>query len=174
MAFGKLKWFSGKKDAKEKAEQLVREEFDSVKKLLRKQTIMVEELYRGQQAAATAGENRHTGHLIELCDSIFYLYRAFQSPGIMSRQHAQVLNMVMKKMERLSASLGLEMILEEGVSFDSRLHEAVANRSPGSAPLEVIEMVQPGYLQGGQVIRPARVVVGQTGEIPPVKGPPEL
>ena len=166
MAFGKLKWFSGKKDAKEKAEQLVLNEFDKVRKLLRKQAIMVEELCRGQQAAAAAGENRHTEHLIELCDSIFYLHRAFQNPGIMSRQHAQVLSMVLKKMEQLAASFGLEMILEEGAPFDSRLHEAVANRSPGSEFLEVLEMVQPGYLRGGQVIRPARVVVGQTGESP--------
>lgn len=164
MAFGKLKWFSGEKDAKEKAEQLVLDEFDSVKKLLRKQAIMVEELCRRQQAAAAAGESRHTEHLIELCDSIFYLHRAFQNPGIMSRQHAQVLGMVIKKMEQLAGSFGLEMILEEGVPFDPRLHEAVANRSPGSEPLEVFEMVQPGYLRGGQVIRPARVVVGQTGE----------
>ena len=67
----------------------------------------------------------------------------------MSSQHAQVLNMVMKKAETFAASLGIEMILDEGVSFDPRLHEAVENRSPGSDSLDVLELVQPGYLQNG-------------------------
>jgi molecular chaperone GrpE (heat shock protein) len=132
MSFAGLKWFSGKKDAKEEAQRLVLEEFHNIKKLLRKQAIMIEELHREQAAAAAARENSYTEPLIELCDSVFYLHRAFQSPGIMSRQHVQVLNMVMKKMERYAASLGLEIILEEGIAFDSRLHEAVANQSPGS------------------------------------------
>ena len=174
MAFGSLKWFSGRKEAKEKARQAVLEEFDNVKKLLRKQAVMIEELRRGQDAALAAVENRDKGRLIELCDSVFYLHRAFQSPGIMSRQHAQVLRMVMERMGQFAASLGLEMILEEGIPFDSRLHEAVVNRSPGSETLEVVEMVQPGYLQGGKVVRPAKVVVGQAGEMPPPEGTSEL
>ncbi len=75
--------------------------------------------------------------------------------------------MVMKKMERYAASLGLEIILEEGIAFDSRLHEAVANQSPGSEVLDVVELVQPGYLRGGKLIRPARVVVGRAGGTTP-------
>jgi molecular chaperone GrpE (heat shock protein) len=78
----------------------------------------------------------------------------------MSRQHAQVLNMVLQKVDRFAASLDLEMILEAGMPFDPRVHEAVANRSPGSHPLDVLELVQPGYLQDGKVLRPAKVIVG--------------
>jgi molecular chaperone GrpE (heat shock protein) len=72
--------------------------------------------------------------------------------------------MVMKKAELFAASLGIEMILDEGVFFDPRLHEAVENRSPGSDSLDVLELVQPGYLQDGKVLRPARVVVGTAGK----------
>ncbi len=164
-----MAWFSKKKDEKEKAQHIVLEEFDNIKKLLRKQAVMIEELRREQKAAAAARENRDLEPLLELCDSIFYLHRAFQTPGLMSRQHAQVLNMVMKNLERFAASQELEMILEEGAAFDSKIHEAVANRSPESEALDVVELVQPGYLHGGKVIRPARVVVGRAGENTPAQ-----
>ncbi len=39
MSFSGLKWFSGKKDAKEEAQRLVLEEFHNIKKLLRKQAV---------------------------------------------------------------------------------------------------------------------------------------
>jgi molecular chaperone GrpE len=87
----------------------------------------------------------------------------------MSRQHAQVLNMVLKKADGLAAFFGLEMILAEGIPFDPRVHEAVANRTPDSQPLEVLEVLQPGYLQDGQILRPAKVVVGAASD--PTGGP---
>lgn len=162
MAFGMIKWFQSRKEEEEKDRALVLEEIQSIKKLLRKQSVLMEEV-RSEQDAAAAGKNRSTNSAMELCDSVFYLHRAFRHPGFMSSQHAQVLNMVMKKAEAFAASLGIEMILDEGVSFDPRLHEAVENRSPGSASLDVLELVQPGYLQNGRVLRPARVIVCAAG-----------
>lgn len=139
------------------------EELHGLKKLLRKQSALMEEMHR-EQEALSARERQSSGPLLDLCDSVFYLYRAFQNPGLMSRQHVQVLNMVMKKADRFAASLGLEMILDEGKPFDPRIHEAVANRSPGSSSLEVVELVQPGYLQAGKVLRPAKVIVGAASD----------
>ncbi len=78
--------------------------------------------------------------------------------------------MVMKKAELFAASLGMEMILDEGVSFDPRLHEAVENRSPGSDSLDVLELVQPGYMLNGKVLRPARVIVCATGDLTASEG----
>jgi molecular chaperone GrpE len=72
--------------------------------------------------------------------------------------------MVLKKMDRFAASLGVKIILEEGTPFDPVVHEAVANRNPGSTSLEVLELVQPGYLLDGKVLRPARVIVGASDE----------
>ncbi|MFZ0929691.1 MAG: nucleotide exchange factor GrpE [Syntrophobacteraceae bacterium] len=157
-----IKWFQSRKEEEEKDRALVLEEIQSIKKLLRKQSVLMEEVRRGQEAA-TVGKDRSTNSAMELCDSVFYLHRAFRHPGFMSSQHAQVLNMVMKKAEAFAASLGIEMILDEGVSFDARLHEAVENRSPGSASLDVLELVQPGYQQNGRVLRPARVIVCAAG-----------
>jgi molecular chaperone GrpE (heat shock protein) len=159
MAFENFKWFQGRKKEKEEAQRLVMEELQGLKKLLRKQSVLIEEVRR-EQDAHRERESRKTEPLMELCDSIFYLHKSFQSPGLMSRQHAQVLNMVLSRLDRFSASLGMEMILAEGVPFDSRIHEAIDNRDPGSQSLQIIEVVSPGYLQNGKVLRAARVIVG--------------
>lgn len=156
--FDNLKWFQRGRQEREEARRLVMEELQGLRKLVRKQSLMIEEMRRDQEALA-ARKSRNEP-LLELCDSIFYLHRAFQSPGLMSRQHAQVLNMVLHRVHRFAASLGLEMILEEGIPFNPEVHEAVANRSPGAPSLEVMEMVSPGYLQNGKVLRPAKVIVG--------------
>jgi molecular chaperone GrpE (heat shock protein) len=125
--------------------------------------VLLEEVRREQESAA-ARERSNVQPLLDLCDSIFYLQRAFRSPGLMSRQHAQVVGTVLKKMDHFASSLGLEMIVDEGVSFDPRMHEVVLNRSPETPMLEVLEVVQPGYVRGGVVLRPAKVVVGTADE----------
>ena len=164
MRLGDFKWFRRKRD-EEAAEsrRLILEETQSLKKLLRKQSILIEEVRREQEAAASQ-EQSNVEPLLDLCDSIFHLQRAFRNPGLMSRQHAQVVNMVLKKLDHFAGSSGLEMILDEGVPFDPRIHEAVANRSPDSPVLEILEVVHPGYLRDGMVLRPAKVVVGAATE----------
>jgi molecular chaperone GrpE (heat shock protein) len=166
MGFEYFKRLQSKRKEKEEAQRRLVEELEGLKKLLRKQSVLMEEVRRGQEALM-AKKRRSPEPLLDLCDSIFYLHRAFQNPGLMSRQHAQVLNMVLNKAHRFAASLGLEMILEEGIPFDPRVHEAVANRSPGSNLLEIIELVQPGYLQDGKVLRPAKVIVGAASDLAP-------
>lgn len=169
MAFGKIKWFQGRKEEKEKDRALVLEEIQSIKKLLRKQSVLMEEVRR-EQEAVTVGKNRSTNSVMELCDSVYYLHRAFRHPGFMSREHSQVLNMVMKKAELFAASLGMEIILDEAVPYDPRLHEAIENRSPGSESLNVLELLQPGYLRSGKVLRPAKVIVCAAGDPTPSEG----
>ncbi len=171
MRLGDFKWFRRKRD-EEAAEsrRLILEETQSLKKLLRKQSILIEEVRREQEAAA-ARERTNVAPLLDLCDSVFHLQRAFQNPGLMSRQHAQVVNMVVKRLDLFAGSAGIEMVLDEGVPFDPRIHEAVVNRSPDSPALEILEVIQPGYLRDGIVLRPAKVVVGAADDsIPIVKG----
>lgn len=159
-----FKWFKRKKDDEvAQAQRLILEETQGLRKLLRKQSVLLEEVRREQEAAA-ARDRSDVQPLLDLCDSVFYLQRAFRSPGLMSRQHAQVVSTVLKKMDHFASSLGLEMIVDEGVSFDPRRHEVVLNRSTDAPMLEVLEVVQPGYIRGGVVLRPARVVVGNAGE----------
>jgi molecular chaperone GrpE (heat shock protein) len=159
----RFQWFRRKHLEREASQQLIMNEFQSLKKLFRKQSVLIEEVRREQQAALadeSSEESPDLEPLVDLCDAVFYLQRAFRPPGLMSRQHAQVLNLVIRKMDRFALSFGLEMIQEEGTSFDPGIHEAVENRTPGAHSLEVLEIVQPGYRQEGKILRPAKVVVG--------------
>jgi molecular chaperone GrpE len=57
------------------------------------------------------------------------------------------------------AQEGVEPIPALGRPFDPNLHEAVA--VDGSGGEEVVEVVQTGYTLDGELLRPARVVVGR-------------
>ena len=57
MAFGMIKWFQSRKEEEEKDRALVLGEIQSIKKLLRKQSVLIEEVRR-EQDAATGGKNR--------------------------------------------------------------------------------------------------------------------
>jgi molecular chaperone GrpE len=63
------------------------------------------------------------------------------------------------------ASYGVEPVAAEGQPFDPQLHEAVSILSV-TAPEQderVVGVVRTGYTVGGDVLRPAAVVVGRTG-----------
>jgi molecular chaperone GrpE len=58
------------------------------------------------------------------------------------------------------ARVGIESFSPEGETFDPAKHEAMATRpAPDAHSGAVVEVYQPGYRLGEQIIRPARVVV---------------
>ena len=57
---------------------------------------------------------------------------------------------------------GVKMMDSDGKYFDPNLHEAISHEdSPGHESGEIIEVVQPGYILGDRVLRPARVRVAR-------------
>src|SRR4030066_288272 len=57
---------------------------------------------------------------------------------------------------------GVKMIETDGKYFDPNLHEAISNEdSPDHECGQIIDVVQPGYILGERVIRPARVRVAR-------------
>jgi len=75
----------------------------------------------------------------------------------------QGVDMVEKKFLKTLAAAGLEIVDPVNQSFDPTLHEAVATE-PALSPEDdhvVARVFQVGYLFGGQLLRPARVVVKQ-------------
>jgi len=161
---GRHGWFRPQQAAEEQNPQrLILEETQNLKKLLRKQGLLLEAVHQEQQVLANR-DQQDLEPLLDLCDAFFHLRRAFQNPGLMSRQHAQVLHLVHQRLHRFALAFGIEMILTEGIPFDARLHEVVSNRNPEASLLEVLEVIQPGYLRNGNVLRPARVIVGNDGE----------
>jgi molecular chaperone GrpE len=67
----------------------------------------------------------------------------------------------------LSAALarhGVKPIEAEGQRFDPNLHQAIAEvPAPGAQPGTVVNVVQPGYLIGDRLLRPAMVTVAKAG-----------
>lgn len=71
--------------------------------------------------------------------------------------------MVERKMARALQAAGLEIVNPVDAPFDPALHEAVATTPAASADEDstVAQVYQLGYVFGGQLLRPARVVVRQ-------------
>jgi molecular chaperone GrpE len=75
----------------------------------------------------------------------------------------QGVDMVEKKFLKTLTAAGLEIVDPVNQSFDPTLHEAVATE-PALSPEDdhvVARVFQVGYVFGGQLLRPARVVVKQ-------------
>lgn len=72
-------------------------------------------------------------------------------------------DMVERKLHKVLASLGLEVIDPENAMFDPAVHEAVSTEPALSADEDhvVSRVFQVGYRHNGQLLRPARVVVKQ-------------
>ena len=72
-------------------------------------------------------------------------------------------SLIYNKYKGILESKGLEPMESEGKVFDSEIHEAVANLTTDDKKLKgkVIEAIEKGYLLNEQVLRYAKVVVGQ-------------
>ena len=71
----------------------------------------------------------------------------------------------------LLAGLGFPRRDDLGASFDPTRHEAIATRPDPAAPEgSVVEVVRPGYGDGGRQLRPAQVIVAKAGLwLPPTR-----
>jgi molecular chaperone GrpE len=73
--------------------------------------------------------------------------------------------MVERKLSKALAGAGLQVVDPTDQPFDPSLHEAVGTEPAGSRDRDgqVARTYQLGYVFGGQLLRPARVVVRQHG-----------
>ena len=71
--------------------------------------------------------------------------------------------MVGRKLVKTLGAVGLEIVNPVDAPFDPALHEALATAPAETAEQDdtVAQVYQPGYVFGGQLLRPARVVVRQ-------------
>ena len=137
------------------------EELEGIKKVLRRQSLFLEALKK--EVLAQVGEKvlQDAEPIRQLAESFFYFDSSLrEGPGLSSGQD-EAAEMVWKKLELLLSSLGLELIRRTGEPFDSRLHQTVERVERGDGNMVVTKIIQPGYLYHGQVIRPARVIIGE-------------
>ena len=76
-------------------------------------------------------------------------------------QHNETLKPLAKTLEKSLADLGLKMIdANAGTPFDPDFHEAARMEEGAEGDTEVVsEVLRPGYLYNGEVLRPAMVIV---------------
>ena len=92
-----------------------------------------------------------------------------QDPRKMTvEQLMQAVKLVRDEFTKALASQGVERIApEQGEPFDPHKHEAVMRQAapvPGVAPNHVVMTLQPGYVMGDYVLRPAKVSVSPSEE----------
>ena len=72
--------------------------------------------------------------------------------------------LIYRKLQAVLDAQGISRMETAGQTFDPRLHEAVTHEeSDEHEDGQIIEMLQPGYLRGEKVIRPAMVRVARGG-----------
>jgi molecular chaperone GrpE len=94
--------------------------------------------------------------------------------GIGKLSWIQGILMVMRKLEVVLESEGVELIEAEGETFDPHYHEAVTHEEmPGYEEGQIIGEVQRGYVLGDRVLRPALVRVAKAPPVLPQEGQEE-
>ncbi len=112
---------------------------------------------------AAEGEIRGRGELArDLVPVVDNLERALATAGEDENHLAHGVRLVYEELVAVLRRAGVESYSPAGESFDPDWHEAMLTR-PGEAG-QVLEVLEKGYRLNGQVLRPARVVVGAAQE----------
>ena len=101
--------------------------------------------------------------LIEVADDIYFALDAVKKLELDANMRNWIQGMVqtLEKFQNILSIVGVVPIsVNKGDSFDSSKHEAVATLPQGDVDT-IHEVIQPGYMIGDYVIRPARVVVNK-------------
>jgi molecular chaperone GrpE len=112
---------------------------------------------------AAEAEIRGRGELArDLVPVLDNLERALAAANPEEDHLADGVRLVRDELVAVLARAGVESYEPEGEAFDPDWHEAMLTR-PGEAG-QVLEVLEKGYRLNGQVLRPARVVVGAAEE----------
>ncbi len=94
------------------------------------------------------------------------LRRALNVKGAENSPYREGLLTVMRQIDNMLKGFGVEPIAaEQGMAMDPNIHEAITTMNVAGAPHEsILELVEPGYMMGERVLRPARVVVATSAD----------
>jgi molecular chaperone GrpE len=92
-----------------------------------------------------------------------------------AREHGELtggFKSVAESLEAAALKLGLTSYGEDGDPFDPKLHDALMHSySPDVTETTCVRILQPGYMVGERILRPARVAVAEPGEAEEADGP---
>jgi molecular chaperone GrpE (heat shock protein) len=142
----------------------VLEELEAVKKVLRRQGLFLETFKKETVARMDQKWLKDAEPVLQLAEAFFYFESSLKDgPGLPSGQR-EAAEMVWGKLELVLSGLGLELIRHTGEPFDPRLHETVERTPEHNGDEVVTKIIQPGYLFNGQVVKPARVIIGELSD----------
>ncbi|MDR1394697.1 MAG: nucleotide exchange factor GrpE, partial [Deltaproteobacteria bacterium] len=146
----------------------VEKALDSNQRRLRRWDQGLEYLIQNQEALSrrfAPAEGSCRDRILDFGDQLI-LYLAENG----SNPHLAVLR---KKYAQILAEMDLSLIDEVNVPFNPEIHSACCSESrPDLPPDLIMSLIQPGYLFGQEVLRPALVVVNRPVRLRPA-GPPE-
>ncbi len=121
---------------------------------------------RMEREQAQGGQNAFANAIRRYLDIADDLERALKSKNRPAEGEAATwaggIDLIHRKMLAAFEADGVKTIDTAGKFFDPNLHEAISHEdSPDHESGQIIEVVQPGYLLGERVIRPARVRVAR-------------
>ena len=137
----------------------VERERDEYLELARRTQADFENYRKRVSKEAAAAEARGRAELAKsLLPVLDNLDRALAAANAEEDHLAQGVRLVRDELEGVLSRAGIESYSPAGEAFDPDWHEAMLTR-PGEAG-KVLEVLEKGYRLDGQLLRPARVVVG--------------
>lgn len=136
------------------------EEFRGVRKMLRKQGQVLEDLHRRQGHESPPVQERTEAGVIDLATAFFHLHQSLRERVADSPAHREAIALFWLQLDRSLHQINVRMIREEGAPFDARLHRAVLSRGTGTGAWVVAEVLEPGFVRGEAVSAPAKVILG--------------
>lgn len=116
---------------------------------------------RDQEQLYSETRGRIIKRYLEIADDLERALRnrPEEGPGV---EWAEGVELISRKLMAYLESEGVTQMQIEGQSFDPQLHEAIAQEeSEEHASGEILEVLQPGYMLGERVLRPAVVKVAK-------------
>lgn len=135
-------------------------ELKDVKKILRKQGILIEAFKTDVISRIDNKEVKELQPYVEIGDNFFHLINSFKDRDELSTGQSEAVEIVWQKIETLLLTVGIEMIRQEGLCFDPKMHEAVESISQHCGNPVALKIFQAGFMWKGNVIRPAKVRIG--------------
>jgi molecular chaperone GrpE len=141
----------------------VERERDEYLELARRTKADFENYRKRVSGEAREAERRGRAALVrELIPVLDNLERALKASGENEGSLHEGVKLVLGELNGVLQRNGVESYEPAGEQFDPEWHEAMMTRpAEGADAGKVVEVLEKGYRQDGQVLRPARVVVGE-------------
>jgi molecular chaperone GrpE len=112
-----------------------------------------------QGEARIAAQSALLSHFLPVLDDLGRALGA-APPELSTHPWVQGLVLIVRRIGMLLDQLGVQQIGVPGERFDPRWHEAITTEARTDMPEgTIVHVIQPGYVLGERVIRPAQVIV---------------